>query len=142
MNRRQKLLKLKRFRADALERQVATLGSMTADVERKLLDLDEGIARERQRANDTSMGKLALPSVLRAMNERRDNLQATLREIGRERAEVEQELCKTNGELKNIEVEVEQASNRAAEAPLSRQRMPMHELALARQLRRHALRQV
>lgn len=141
MNRREKLLQLKRFRADALERQVATLRSMAADVERKLLDLDEGIARERQRANDTSMGKLALPSVLRAMNERLENLQATLREIGRQQAEVEQELGKTNGELKNIEVEVEQASNRAAEAPISRQRMPLHELALARQLRRHALRQ-
>lgn len=141
MNRRQKLLQLKRFRAEALERQIATLGSMAADVERKLLDLDEGIARERQRANDSSMGKLALPSVLRAMNERRDNLQATLREIGRERADAEQELGRTNGELKNIAVEVEQALNRTAGSTSSRPRMPLHELALARQLRRHSLRQ-
>ncbi|MGH6889560.1 MAG: hypothetical protein ACREHF_10230 [Rhizomicrobium sp.] len=141
MNRRQKLLRHKRFRADALQRQAATLGAMAADVERKLADLDEAIARERQRANETSMGRLALPSVLRAMDERRNNLNATFREIGRERAEVEQELVKTNGEVRNIESEAAQASNRAAEAPLSRQRMPLHELALARQLRRHALRQ-
>jgi F0F1-type ATP synthase membrane subunit b/b' len=87
------------------------------------------------------MGRLALPSVLRAMDERRDNLNSTLKEIGRERAEVEQELGKTSGEVRNIEAELEQASNRAAEAPLSRQRMPLHELALARQLRRHGLRQ-
>lgn len=141
MTRRQKLLRLKRFRADALQRQVATLATMVADVERKIVDLDEAIARERQRANDTSMGRLALPSVLRAMNERRENLNATLREIGRERVDVEQELGKTNAEVRNIEAEVEQTSNRAAEALASRQRMPLHELALARQLRRHALRQ-
>jgi hypothetical protein len=47
MNRREKLLRLKRFRADALERQAATLDAMAADVERKFGDLDEAIARER-----------------------------------------------------------------------------------------------
>ncbi|HEY3776669.1 MAG TPA: hypothetical protein VGL35_01280 [Rhizomicrobium sp.] len=142
MNRREKLLQTKRFRVDSLRRQVTTLGAMAGDVERKLADLEEAIARERQRANDSSMGRLALPSVLRAMDERRDNLNATLREIGRERAQVELELDKTSGEVRNVEMEVEQASNRAAEASLSRQRMPLHELALARQLRRHALRQI
>lgn len=141
MNRRQKLLQHKRFRADALERQAATLGAMAADLERKLVDLEDAIARERQRARDSSMGRLALPNVLRAMDDRRENLNATLREIGRERAQVEQEFGRTNGELRNIEMEVAQASSRAAETPASRQRMPLHELALARQLRRHALRQ-
>lgn len=141
MNRREKLLTAKRFRAEALQRQTATLAAMAAEVERKLADLDEALARERQRANETSMGRLALPSVLRAMNGRRDNLNATLREIGRELAQMELDLARAVGELRNIQSEMDQASIRAGGEASARQRMPLHELALARQLRRHALRQ-
>ena len=66
MNRRESLVRLKRFRVDELKRHMATLDGMRADVTRKLTDLEESIVRERQRANDSDLGRLAFPSFLKA----------------------------------------------------------------------------
>jgi F0F1-type ATP synthase membrane subunit b/b' len=142
MKRRENLLRLKRFRADELKRRSATLETMSAEVERKLMDLEEAVAREKQRANDSDIGRLAFPSFLRAMDARRENLKATLKDIGRERTQAALELDKADEELKALELTAEQETRRAAETHLRRSRMRLDELALSRQLRKHALRQI
>lgn len=140
MKRRENLLRLKRFRADELKRRVTTLAAMAADLERKLADLEDTVARERQRANDSDISRLAFPSFLRAMDARRENLKATLREIGRERAQAELELANADVELKALEVAAEQETRRVAEIQSRRSRMRLDELALSRHLRKQALR--
>lgn len=142
MKRRENLLRLKRFRADELKRRNVTLESMTADVERKLSDLEEAVAREKQRANESDIGRLAFPSFLRAMDARRENLKATLKDIGRERAQATLELEKAGEELKGLELAAEQESRRAMETQLRGSRPRLEELALSRQLRKQALRQI
>ena len=62
MKRRDTLLRLRRFRVDELKRRMGTLDGMKADLERKLADLEDTVARERQRANATDTGRLAFPS--------------------------------------------------------------------------------
>ena len=140
--RRENLLRLKRFRIDELTRRSATLETMSAEVERKLADLEESVAREKQRANGTDIGRLAFPSFLRAMDARRENLKATLKDIDRERAQANIELDKAGEELRAFELAAEQELRRVAESQLRRSRMRLDELALSRQLRKQALRQV
>jgi len=142
MKRRENQLRLRRFRVDDLQRRLGTLEAIEADVVRKLADLEETVARERQRANDTDLGRVAFPSFLKAMDSRRENLKATLKEIERERAQTDVEHTVACQELKSIEVAAEQEVRRAAEAPLHKSRIRLGDIALARQLRKQALRQI
>src|ERR1043165_655725 len=74
MNRTDTLLRLKRFRVDEMKRRIAAIDAMKADLERKLTDLDDNVTRERQRAGDSDIGRLAFPSFLRSIEARRENL--------------------------------------------------------------------
>lgn len=141
MSRRENLLRLKRFGVEELKRRLATLEAMRADVERKLADLEEAIARERQRSNDSDLGRLAFPSFMRAMDSRKENLTATLKETERERDRGRSDLTAAWQELKALESAAEQEAKRAAEIEMRRGELRLGELALARQLRRQALRQ-
>ncbi len=83
MKKQDTLLRLRRFRVDDLKRRMATLDGMKADVERKLADLEDSVARERQRAGDTDIGRLAFPSFLKSLEIRREKLKDTLKDIER-----------------------------------------------------------
>lgn len=140
MKRGDTLLRLKRFRVDDLKRRMATLDGMKADLDRKLADLEESVARERQRANDSDIGRLAFPSFLRSIETRRENLRATLKEIERERATVQQDLTGAFQDLKSLELAIDQQNKRAAEQEARRNQARMDEMALVRHLRKHSLR--
>ncbi len=85
---------------------------MKADLERKLTDLEDSVARERQRANDSDIGRLAFPSFLRSIETRRENLRATLKEIERERAVAQDDLAAAFQDLKAFELATEQQTRR------------------------------
>ena len=74
MKRRGSILRLKRFRVDELKRRLATLDEMKADLERKLQDLEDSVVREKQRAADSEIGRLAFPSFLQSIDVRRKNI--------------------------------------------------------------------
>ena len=141
MKRRDTLLRLRRFRVDDLKRRMATLDGMKADLEKKLSDLEESVARERQRANDSDIGRLAFPSFLRSIDSRRGNLKATLGELERERAQAQLELTGAFQDLKSLELAMEQQERRNAEIEERRSQSRLDEMSLVRHLRKHALRQ-
>ncbi|MGH6871809.1 MAG: flagellar FliJ family protein [Rhizomicrobium sp.] len=141
MKRRDTLMRLKRFKVDDLKRRMATLDAMKADAEKKLADLEDSVARERQRANDTDIGRLAFPSFLRSIDARRENLRATLRDVERERAMVQGDLSVAFQDLKSLELATEQQAKRAAEVESRRAQSRLDEMAIVRHLRKHALRQ-
>ncbi len=134
------MLRLRRFRVDEMKRQMATLDSMKLDAERKLADLEDSVVRERQRAGDSDIGRLAFPSFLRSIEVRRENLRATLKEIERERAVATGELNVAFQDLKSLEFAVEQQQRRVAENEARRSRAQLDEIAMVRHLRKHALR--
>lgn len=140
MKRGDTLLRVKRFRVDDLKRRMATLDGMKADLERKLTDLEESVARERQRANDSDIGRLAFPSFLRSIDARRENLRATLKEIEGERATVQQDLSTAFQDLKSLELAIDQQQKRVAELEARRAQSRLDEMALVRHLRKHSLR--
>ncbi len=141
MKRRDSLMRLKRFRVDDLKRRMATLDGMKVDLEKKLADLEESVARERQRAHDSDIGRLAFPSFLRSIDTRRDNLRATLAELERERAQAQEALAGAFQDLKSLELAMEQQAQKAAELETRRSQARLDEMALVRHLRKHALRQ-
>ena len=140
MTRTDTLLRLKRFRVDEMKRRIASIDAMKADLERKLADLDDNVAREKQRAGDSDIGRLAFPSFLRSIEARRENLRTTLKEIEREYAAAQQDLTDAFQDLKSLEVATEQQAKRLSEMQARRAQARLDEIALVRHLRKHALR--
>ena len=142
MKRTNTLIRLRRFRVDDLKRRLATLDGMKADVERKLADLEDSVAREKQCAGDSDIGRLAFPSFLRSIESRRENLRATQKDIERERAQAQDDLTNAFQDLKALEFATEQQAKRAGEIEARRAQSRLDEMALVRHLRKHALRGV
>jgi flagellar protein FliJ len=140
MNRTDTLLRLKRFRVDEMKRRIAAIDAMKADLERKLADLDDNVAREKQRAGDSDIGRLAFPSFLRSIEARRENLRNTLKEIEREYASAQADMENAFQDMKSLEVATEQQAKRLAEMQTRRAQSRLDEMALVRHLRKHALR--
>jgi flagellar protein FliJ len=140
MNRTDTLLRLKRFRVDEMRRRIAAIDAMRADLERKLTDLDDNVAREKQRAGDSDIGRLAFPSFLRSIDARRENLRHTLKEIEREHASAQLDLNNAFQDLKALEFATEQQAKRLAEIETRRAQTRLDEMALVRHLRKHSLR--
>jgi flagellar FliJ protein len=140
MNRTDTLLRLKRFRVDEMKRRIAAIDAMRADLERKLADLDDNVTREKQRAGDSDIGRLAFPSFLRSIDARRENLRNTLKEIEREHTSAQLDLNNAFQDLKALEFATEQQTKRLAEIETRRAQTRMDEMALVRHLRKHSLR--
>ncbi|MBA2588931.1 MAG: flagellar FliJ family protein [Alphaproteobacteria bacterium] len=140
MNRTDTLLRLKRFRVDEMKRRIAAIDAMKADLERKLTDLDDNVTREKQRAGDSDIGRLAFPSFLRSIEARRENLRNTLKEIEREYTSAQMDMENAFHDLKSLEVATEQQAKRLAEMQTRRAQSRLDEMALVRHLRKHALR--
>ena len=140
MKRNETLIRLRKFRVDDFKRRMATLDGMKADVEKKLSDLEESVARERQRAGESDIGRLAFPSFLRSIDDRRENLRATLRDIERERVQCQADLTTAFQDLKSLEFANEQQEKRLAEIEARRAQSRLDEMALVRHLRKHAFR--
>ena len=141
MKRRDSLLRLKRFRVDELKRRVATLDEMRADLEKKLGDLDDTVVRERQRASDSDIGRLAFPSFLQSIEVRRKNIQNTQKDLERERALQQDDLAAAFQDLKTFELAEEERVRRASEAEAKAGQSRLDEMAMTRHLRKHAGRQ-
>jgi len=142
MKRTNTLIRLRRFRVDDLKRRLATLDAMKADAERKLSDLEDSVTREKQRAGDSDIGRLAFPSFLKSIESRRENLRETLKDLERERVQAQDELTTAFQDLKALEFATEQQQKRADEIEARRSQSRVDEMALVRHLRKHALRGV
>jgi len=140
MNRTDTLLRLKRFRVDEMKRRMASIETMKADLEKKLSDLDDNVAREKQRAGDSDIGRLAFPSFLKSIEVRRENLRTTLRDIEKEYAAAQLDLTNAFQDLKSLEFATEQQAKRLAEIQTRRSQARMDEMAMVRHLRKHSLR--
>src|SRR5215831_5512890 len=140
MKRRGSLLRLKRFRVDELKRRLATLDEMKADLERKLQDLEDSVVREKQRAADSEIGRLAFPSFLQSIDVRRNNIKTTMADLERERSAQQDDLQTAFNDLKAFELAEEERLRRAAEAESRSQQSRMDELAMVRHLRKHSAR--
>src|SRR3954467_7787776 len=125
MNRTDTLLRLKRFRVDEMKRRMASIEAMKADLDKKLSDLDDNVARERQRAGDSDIGRLAFPSFLRSIESRRENLRHTLEKSERRHLQAQTALSNAFQELKALKIAVDQQVKRANEIQARRSQARM-----------------
>src|SRR5882724_10535843 len=130
MKRRGSLLRLKRFRVDELKRRLATLDEMKTDLEKKLSDLEDSVVRERQRANDSDIGRLAFPSFLQSIEVRRKNIRNTMSDLERERGAQQDDLTSAFQDLKSFELAEEERLRRAAEAETRAAQSRLDEIAM------------
>ena len=140
MKRRDSILRLKRFRVDELKRRLATLDEMKVDLEKKLSDLDDSVTREKSRANDSDIGRLAFPSFLQSIDVRRKNIRTTMKDLEGERARQQDDLAAAFQDLKSFELAEEERIRRAAEAEAHAAQSRLDEMAIVRHLRKHAIR--
>jgi len=127
MNRTDTQLRLKRFLVDGMLRRMDSIDAMKAEIERKLTDMDENVEREKQRAANSDIGRLAFPSFLRSIETRRENLRTTLKEIEREYAAVQAELSNAIQDLKSLEASAQQPRP-LNEIPVRRSRARLGEI--------------
>jgi len=120
-------LRLKRFLVDGMLRRMDSIDAMKAEIERKLTDMDENVEREKQRAANSDIGRLAFPSFLRSIETRRENLRTTLKEIEREYAAVQAELSNAIQDLKSLEASAQQPRP-LNEIPVRRSRARLGEI--------------
>jgi flagellar export protein FliJ len=142
MKRRDTILRLKKFRVDDLKRRLGTLDEMKADLDKKLADLEESVAREKHRSADSDIGRLAFPSFVQSIETRRKNIRTTMKELERERLQVHDELTAAFQDLKSFEQAEEERVRRIAEAEVRAAQSRLDDMAIVRHLRKHALRQV
>jgi len=142
MKRRDSLFQAKKFRVDELKRRAATLEEMRADLARKLSDLEESVAREKQRTADSELGRLAFPSFLQSIETRRQNISATMRELAREHGLVEEGLSTAELDLKAFEMAESERERRISETAERSARARVENMALVRHLRKHATRRI
>jgi len=137
MNRTDTLLRLKRFRVDEIKRRISAIDAMRANLERKLVDLNEDVAREKHRAGESDIGRLAFPSFLRSVEARRENLRDTLKEMEREYESAQLELASAFQDMKALEFAAESQAKRLKEIEARRAQTRLDEMALAGHLRKH-----
>ena len=140
MNRTDRLLRLKRFHVEEVERRIATFKAMSADLERELANLDNSVAREKQRAGDNDISRLALPSLLHSIEARREKLLNTLNEIARELVAANLELSNADDDLKSLELAAEDLAKRLAEMHELRGQIQPVDTPLAKHLHEPTLR--
>lgn len=140
MRRRDSLMRFKRFRVQEFERRVVTLDEVKADLCRKLADLDASVAREKLRVTDSDISRLAFPSFVQSIEERRRNIRATMKELEREHAVVQDDLTAACQHLKSFETAEEERQRRIAEAQANAAQSRVEHMALVRHLRKHTAR--
>ena len=141
MKRRDTLLRLKRFKVDDLKRRLGTLDEMKADLDKKLADLDASVIREKQKAADSEIGRLAFPSFLQSIEVRRKNIRGTMKDLESERARVQDELANAFQDLKSFELAEQERERRVGEAQNRAAQSRQDDMAIIRHLRKHAGRQ-
>jgi hypothetical protein len=141
MKRRNSQLKLKSFRVEEFTRRLATLDEMKLDLEKKLADLEDSVAREKQRAADSEIGRLAFPNLVQSIELRRDNIRATMKELVRERGAVQDDLTAAAQDLRSFELAEQERRRRMGEAATQEAKSRVEHMALMRHLRKHAARQ-
>ena len=141
MKRQNSQLRLKSFRVEEFTRRLATLDKVAIDLEKKLADLEDSVAREKQRASDSEIGRLAFPSFVQSIEVRRNNIRSTMKELTRERAAVQEDLSAAVQDLRSFEVAEQERQRRLGETAAREAKSKVENLALMRHLRKHSARQ-
>lgn len=138
MKSRQALIRLHKWQVDDIRRRLGELEVMRHDFEDKRAELEATLADERRIGETSPIGAFAYPSFAKAINERRQKLEESIKNIEREIETTKAALGEAYRELKKIEV-IEENSKKKQRAERSRrEQAEVDEVALKAFQRREA----
>ncbi|MGY9105646.1 MAG: hypothetical protein ACKVG0_03780, partial [Alphaproteobacteria bacterium] len=98
-------------------------------------------AREKQRASNSEIGRLAFPRFVQSIEVRRNNIRSTMKELARERAAVQEDLSVAVQDLRSFEIAEQERQRRLGETAARDAKSKVENLAPMRHLRKHSARQ-
>jgi flagellar protein FliJ len=119
MRSRDSLLRLHRFRAEDVRRQVADMDLMIADLMRKHDDLDAHVKAEEQRNGISDPNNVNYSMAAKSVRTRRDNILRTVAELRDQHEAMKEKLTEEQAELRKVELLVEKEGGSLKPVPLS-----------------------
>lgn len=139
MKSRQALIRLHKWQVDDIRRRLWELEVMRRDFEDKRTELEATLADERHIGETSPIGAYAYPSFAKAMTERRQKLEESIKNIEQEIETTKASLGDAYRELKKIEVLEENSKKKQRAEKTRREQAEVDEVAIKAFQRREAI---
>jgi len=112
MKSRENMVELRRFDVDEKQQKVADIEAMIQDFSQMVIDLDRQIDVEQERAGVTDVNHYAYPTFAKAAIQRRDNLRASIEDLGVKLEVAQEDLADAFEDLKKVDLMNERGGDR------------------------------
>lgn len=112
MKSRESMVQLRRFDVDEKQQKVADIEAMIQDFSQMVVDLDRQIEVEQERAGVTDVNHYAYPTFAKAAIQRRDNLSASIEDLGVKLNAAREDLADAFEDLKKVDLINERSGDR------------------------------
>ncbi len=112
MKSRESMVQLRRFDVDEKQQKVADIEAMIQDFSQMVVDLDRQIEVEQERAGVTDVNHYAYPTFAMAAIQRRDNLSASIEDLGDKLNAAREDLADAFEDLKKVDLINERSGDR------------------------------
>jgi len=106
------MVQLRRFDVDEKQQKVADIEAMIQDFSQMVVDLDRQIEVEQERAGVTDVNHYAYPTFAKAAIQRRDNLSASIEDLGVKLNAAREDLADAFEDLKKVDLINERSGDR------------------------------
>ena len=106
------MVQLRRFDVDEKQQKVADIEAMIQDFSQMVVDLDRQIEVEQERAGVTDVNHYAYPTFAKAAIQRRDNLCASIEDLGVKLNAAREDLADAFEDLKKVDLINERSGDR------------------------------
>lgn len=130
MKSRESLIRVHRFQVDEKRRTVVQIETMIADFDAKITDLEHQIDVEQKKSGIDDVTHYAYPTFAKAAIARRDNLEASKKELSVQLEEAKNDLAAAFSELKRMELLAEREEMKVRRAHMVREQTGLDEAAL------------
>lgn len=103
------MVQLRRFDVDEKKQKVADIEAMIEDFSQMVVDLDRQIEVEQERSGVTDVNHYAYPTFAKAAIQRRDNLRASIDDLGVKLSAAQEDLAEAFEDLKKTDLLNERA---------------------------------
>ncbi len=124
------LIRLHKYKVDQIRQKLSGLDSMQSELVARRDQLNDTLDRERIRAKDSDIGRIAFPTFLKSVRDRQANLQRSADELEEQMVGVREELAEAFRELKVFETAEAMEHERELENQARTEQIELDELAI------------
>ncbi len=130
MTAKKTLIRLHKYKVDQVRQRLAGLEAMKSELMARRDQLDDTLDRERVRAKDSDIGRIAFPTFLKSVCDRQANLLRSANELEEQIVEVRDELAEAFRELKTYETAEAIEHDREVAAQARTEQIELDDLAI------------